>query len=165
VCGRGGGASVAAQMLPRGGAGRRRAGRTPPGRATVAVRLGVAGVPTRLAGGGGSRRVEQKGVLLPFFVLCCSVPPRRTCPWLRQTPVVRTFYRCDAGGEKESMENPGRLTIWVTPTRGWESDEYSGGDSWRHKRCVVSGKCRARTHIRHVQAANACSIEACTSRE
>jgi len=58
VCGRGGRASVAAQTLPRGGGSRRRAGRTPPGRAPVAVRLAGAGVPTRLAGRRGSRRIE-----------------------------------------------------------------------------------------------------------
>ena len=68
VCGRAGRLLVAEQTHLCGGGSGRPAWRTPPRQATVAVRLGGEGVLTRLAGGGRSRRVERKGVLL--LLLC-----------------------------------------------------------------------------------------------
>jgi len=64
------------------------------------------------------------------------------------------------------MEKPGRPTIRVTPTHGWEAGEYSGGNCcgtgaawWRGSagRARTYGKYTPRMHAvsKHAQATNA----------
>jgi len=73
VCGRGRRSPVAERTHLRGRGSRRPPWRTPPGPATVAVRLGGEGVLTSLAGGGGPGESSERVCCYFFCVSCCSV--------------------------------------------------------------------------------------------